>query len=216
MLRPLLRRVLRVVGVGGAFLLLALLGSWVAALFSPGGAAPAEPEVVRPGPPPRPPAPARLPDPPPPPPPRPAPAHPPAPAPAETGPTSAPAAALPLTNRLWVRRDLIRAVNLLKRELAGCPSTRAEWVRGSRAALVLEVQGAGDGVQVLGTALHAEVPVNEQFVACARALLQGRTLATEGVPPGVRLRFVVPLGPGGSSLSLSSSSLIGAEEEPPR
>lgn len=107
-------------------------------------------------------------------------------------------------------------MNLLRRELAGCPSGRVPWSREGRAALVLELQGVGDGVQVVGSALEANVPVNDRYIECARTLLQGKTLATEGVSPGLRLRYIVPIGPGGSSLSLSSSSLAGGEEEPPR
>ncbi|HSP20199.1 MAG TPA: hypothetical protein VLQ79_11825 [Myxococcaceae bacterium] len=213
-MRPLLRRVLWGVCVAGAFVLLAFLGSLVAVLLSPAGPERPEPEPVRRVPPSPPPQLARPPERPPPPPPSPPPQA--APVAVEARPVPPPAPTMPLTDRLRVRRELNRAVTVLKRELAGCPSGKVPWVRGSRAALVIDLQGVGDGLQVTGSALESEVPVNDQFVACARALLQGKTLPSEDVSPGVRVRYVVPLGPGGNTLSVSSSSLTGAEEQPPR
>lgn len=123
---------------------------------------------------------------------------------------------MPLPERLRVRRELIRSVTGLKGELARCPSTRAHPLPGGRAALVLELEGVGGGARVLGTTLEADMPVNDAFVACARALFQGKTLAAAGVSPGIRLHYFIPLGPAGSSLSLSSSSVIDGEDVAPR
>ena len=216
MLRPLLRRVLWVIGVAGAFVLLALLGSSVAALLSPGESFRPEPEPVRPAPPPSPvptSAPARLPDPPPPPPlPPPTPAPPPASVPAESPPVSANAGTISLIDRLHIRRELIRSITALKEELAGCSATPARHRPDGRAALVLELQGVGNGARVLGTRLEADTPVNESFVACVSGLLQGRTLPATGVNPGARLRFFIPLGRAGTTLGLSAASLADAED----
>jgi hypothetical protein len=210
LLRPLLRRVLWVVGVTGAFVLLALLGSSVAALLSPGESFRPEPEPVRPAPPPPPsPAPARRPDPPPPP---PAPTPPPAPAPAESRPGSADAGTIPLSDRLRIRRELIRSISALKGELARCPTNPARPSPDGRAALVLDLEGVGNGARVLGTTLEADIPVNDGFVACVSGLLQGRTLPATEVSPGVRLRFFIPLGRAGNTLGLSSASLAGTED----
>ncbi len=217
MLRPLLRRVLWVVGVAGAFVLLALLGSSVAALFSPGESARPEPEPVRrapapaPAPPPSP-SPARLPDPPPPSPPTP----PPAPVPAEPRPVPADAGTIPLTDRLRIRRELIRGVTALKGELSGCPATPVRPSPDGRAALVLDLLGVGNGARVVGTTLEADIPVNDRFVACVSGRLQGRTLPATGVSPGARLRFFIPLGLAGNNLGLSSASLVDSEDVAPR
>ncbi|MGZ3447228.1 MAG: hypothetical protein ACXU88_16205 [Myxococcaceae bacterium] len=213
MLRPLLRRVLWVVGVAAAFVLLALLGSSVAALLSPGESFRPEPEPVRPAPPPLPPpspAPARRPDPPPPPPPAPAPV------PAEPRPVSVDAGTIPLTDRLRIRRELIRGVTALKGELSGCPVTPVRPSPDGRAALVLDLLGVGNGARVVGTTLEADIPVNDRFVACVSGVLQGRTLPATGVSPGTRLRFFIPLGLAGNTLGLSSASLVDSEDVAPR
>ncbi|MGZ6060228.1 MAG: hypothetical protein ACXWLP_12280 [Myxococcaceae bacterium] len=213
MLRPLLRRVLWVVGVAGAFVLLALLGSSVAALLSPGESFRPEPEPVRPAPPPLPPpspAPARRPDPPPPPTPAPAPV------PAEPRPVSVDAGTIPLTDRLRIRRELIRGVTALKGELSGCPVTPVRPSPDGRAALVLDLLGVGNGARVVGTTLEADIPVNDRFVACVSGVLQGRTLPATGVSPGARLRFFIPLGLAGNTLGLSSASLVDSEDVAPR
>ncbi|MGZ6097311.1 MAG: hypothetical protein ACXWLL_02880, partial [Myxococcaceae bacterium] len=214
------RRVLWVVGVAGAFLLLVMLGASVAALLSPGESSRPEPEPVRraplpppvPPPPPSPsPAPARLPDPPPPP-PTPAPA----PVPAEPRPVSVDAGAIPLTDRLRIRRELIRGVTALKGELSGCPVTPVRPSPDGRAALVLDLLGVGNGARVVGTTLEADIPVNDRFVACVSGVLQGRTLPATGVSPGARLRFFIPLGLAGNTLGLSSASLVDSEDVAPR
>ena len=216
MLRPLLRRVLWVVGVAAAFVLLALLGSSVAALLSPGESFRPEPEPVRPAPPPLPPpspAPARRPDPPP----LPlAPTPPPAPVPVEPRPVSPDAGRIPLTDRLRLRRELIRGLTALKGELAGCPATPTRPSPDGRAALVLDLQGVGDGARVLGTTLEADIPVNDRFVSCVSGVLQGRTLPATGVTPGARMRFFIPLGLAGNTLGLSSASLVEGDDVAPR
>jgi hypothetical protein len=208
--------VLWVVGVAGAFVLLALLGSSVAALFSPGESSRPEPERVRPAPPPPPspaPAPVRPPDPPAPPPP---PTPPPAPVPAEPRPVSADAGTIPLTDRLRIRRELIRSVTALKGELARCPATPVRPSPDGRAALVLDLQGVGNGARVVGTRLEADIPVNDRFVACVSGLLQGRTLPATGLSSGTRLRFFIPLGLAGNNLGLSSASVVDSEDVAPR
>lgn len=116
--------------------------------------------------------------------------------------------ALTLPARLEVRRELIEAISGLKDELARCPAEAVQRSPpGSRAAVVLDAVGEGESVRVLETTLEAEVPVNDRFVSCARAALQGRTFAAPGAAAGARLRFSIPLGPGGNSLSLRSASL---------
>jgi hypothetical protein len=216
--RPLLRRVLWVVGVAGAFVLLALLGAAVASLLAPSEPARSEPEPVRPAPPPPPPpAPSplqRLPDPPPPePPPRPTPT--PAPAPPEPRRDALDVGALPLPERLRLRRELVRSVAALKEELGRCPAEAAHPFPGGRAALVLDLSGVTEGFRVQGTSLEADMPVNDRFVACVRAVLQGKTLAATGASPGLRLRFFIPLGRAGNSLGLSSASLTDADDTTP-
>ncbi|MGZ6072107.1 MAG: hypothetical protein ACXWK8_12890, partial [Myxococcaceae bacterium] len=172
-----------------------------------------EPEPVRPAPPPLPPpspAPARRPGPPPPPTPAPAPV------PAEPRPVSVDAGTIPLTDRLRIRRELIRGVTALKGELSGCPVTPVRPSPDGRAALVLDLLGVGNGARVVGTTLEADIPVNDRFVACVSGVLQGRTLPATGVSPGARLRFFIPLGLAGNTLGLSSASLVDSEDVAPR
>ncbi len=144
------------------------------------------------------------------------PTPPPAPVPAEPPLVSADAGRIPLTDRLRLRRELIRGLTALKGELAGCPATPMRPSAGGRAALVLDLQGVGNGARVLGTTLEADIPVNDRFVSCVSGVLQGKTLPATGVTPGARMRFFIPLGLAGNTLGLSSASLVEGEDVAPR
>lgn len=121
-----------------------------------------------------------------------------------------------MSEKLRLRRELIRSVSALRQELIRCPSQFTRQPPGGRAALVLELQGVADGVRVMGTSLEADMPVNDQFVGCVRTVLEGKTLAASGVNPARRLRFFIPLGLGGNTLGLPASSVTEADVSPPR
>ncbi len=216
-MRPLLRRLLWILGIGTAFVLLALLGMGLASALLPTGTSRPEPEEVRPAPP-RPAPVAERPPPPPPTPPAPPPqavATPPPPPPTPPAEPEHPKEEVPALStreRLRLRRELIKDVTALRDELARCPSQKMPVVPGGRAALVLEVVGAPDGLRVQSTGLRADVPVNEAFVACAKSVFANRTLAATNVPPGARARFFLPLAMGGAGLGLGSASLTNLDE----
>ena len=211
-MRPALQRLLWVVGTSGAFVLLIALGLGLASLFAPGDSRAPDPEPPRP-------APAPSPEPPPPAPP-PAPVQQPAAAPAPPPPVPAPVipepplrpGVLPLNTKLRLRREIVLGLTDLKNELVRCPSEAVQRTApGGRATLVLEAIGTGNAVQVTSSTLEADVPVNDRFVSCARGIIDGRTFPASGAAAGVHLRFFIPLGPGGNSLSRPSASLVEAE-----
>jgi hypothetical protein len=211
---PVVRRVLLVVGTGAAFLGLVALGFGLAALLSPGDTARPEPVVVRPPPPPR-----AEPPPPPPGPPPPVAREVPRPtaqvAPPPDPPHPIPSPALPLPARLRIRREVIRGIGGLKDELARCPADPVQrTIPQGRAALVLETESEDGAVRVLGSALEADVPVNDRFVGCVRTVLQGKRLAAPGTKPGVRLKVFLPLGATGNSISLGAASLAEENGQP--
>jgi hypothetical protein len=59
----------------------------------------------------------------------------------------------------------------------------------------------------VGTGLEADGPVNDQFVSCARSVLEGKRFRATQANPGMHLRLFVPIGPKGNSLALSAASL---------
>jgi hypothetical protein len=211
-MKPLVRRLLWVLGTAAAFLLLAALGLGLGSLLFRGESYRPEPEpvpVARP-------APRRPPEPAPPPPAAP---EPPRPAPVAAAPATpatpsplVPTPGLTLPTRLRIRRELILGLGRFKDELARCPADPVSRPIDGRAALVLETVAETDAVRVVGSRLEAEAPVNDRFVSCARSVLEGKRLATTGATPGARLRLFLPLGPKGNSLSLSAASLTEAEQ----
>lgn len=116
-----------------------------------------------------------------------------------------------MPSRLRVRREILRSISALRDELARCPAdpvTRSG--ASARAALVLDGVGEAGAVRVESSRLDAEGPVNEHFVSCARAVLEGKRLVVSGTAPGTRFRLVIPLGPNGNTLSLSAASVTEA------
>jgi len=212
---PGLQRALRVLGTAGAFVVLVVLGLGLASLFGQEAPSPPEPEpvaVVRPAPPPEP-------SPPPPPPeraPPPAPPPPPAPAPLPTPVVPSPGkpGALTLNARLRIRREIVFGITRLKSEVSRCPMDPVQRTTPApgRSALVLEAVGLGDEVRIVGSSLESEVPVNDRFVSCARAALEGKVFPAPGATSGLRLRVFVPIGPAGNSLAVSSASLAEVDE----
>ena len=209
--KPLVRRVLWVLGTGAAFLLLAVLGLGLGSLLTPGDSRRPEPEPLpaarpaarpAPEPPPLPPPPAPVREPP----------HPPPATTPEPPRPLLPATALTLPARLQLRGELIRDLGGFKDELARCPADPVRRPPGERAALVLETVVEGDAVRVVASRLEAQGPVNDRFVACARSVLEGKRLPATGATAGARLRLFLPLGPGGNTLSLPAASLTEAGE----
>ena len=204
------------VGTALAFLLLAVLGLGLGSLLTPGEPSRPEPEpppVTRPPPPPvaepappqpRPPAPPPVAVSPPPPPPAPAPT----PAPQPLLPSPAPIA---FPARLKARREILRDISALKDELARCPADKVKTAPGGRAAVVLDAVAEAGAVRVVSSRLEADGPVNDQFVSCARSVLEGKRLVVTGTSAGQRFRLFIPLGPNGNSLSLPSTTLADAE-----
>ncbi len=214
-MRPALQRLLWVVGTAAAFVLLVALGLGLASLLGPGDSHLPDPEPERPARAARPPEPAPAP-PPPAPVQQPAPVPPPPPpAPVIPEPPLHPGV-LPLNAKLRVRREIVFGLTRLKDELARCPTEAVQRgpAPGARATLVLEAIGTGNAVQVTSSRLEAADPVNDRFVSCARGIIEGRTIPAAGAPAGIRLRFSIPLGPGGNSLSVSSGSLVEADASP--
>ncbi len=199
-------------GTALAFLLLAVLGLALGSLLTPGELSRPEPEpppVTRPPPPP---VAESAPPPPRPPPPAPVAVSPPPPAP-----TPAPRPLLPspaplaFPARLKARREILRDISALKDELARCPGDKVKTAPGGRAAVVLDAVAEAGAVRVVSSRLEADGPVNDQFVSCARSLLEGKRLVVTGTSAGQRFRVFIPLGPYGNSLSLPAATLADAE-----
>ena len=211
-LPPRARQVLTALGVGGAFVVLGLLGFGLAALLSSlvSSDAPREIRVPPPAPPPVAAAPPAAP------PPAPPPPAPPPPAPVVAVPAPPPAPALPGPAisplvRITLRRQVIGALTELKTELARCPSTGRTESPGNQSFVILETEGQEGSLRVASTRLDQADTVNDGFVACVRSTLQGRVLAVQGAKRGMNLRVNIPLGPGGNNLALAGA-IIGNED----
>jgi len=210
----LLRRLLLGAGTALAFVLLAVLGLGLGSLLTPGDSARPEPQLPPVTRPPPPPLAEPAPPPPRPPTPRPVAVSPPAPVPAPTpGPRPLLPAPAPLAfpARLKARREILRDISALKDELARCPADKVKTAPGGRAAVVLEAVAEAGAVRVVSSRLEADGPVNDQFVSCARSVLDGKRLVVTGTSAGQRFRVFIPLGPNGNSLSLPAATLADAE-----
>jgi len=218
----LLRRALVVAATLGAFVLLLVVGLGLGSMLAPHDSAPPEPAPV--------PAPAPRPAPPPPPEPRPAPepappvaqAPPPPPAlpprPSDFEPPRKPSE-LTLATRLQLRRQLTRHLAGLREELSRCPSAPApRGVPGTKASLVLAFTGEERRLRVTGSRVEGDAPLNDAFVSCARATIEGRIFQVPGARSGMRVDLWVPFGETGSSLFFFAASLAepGAPPTPPR
>jgi hypothetical protein len=116
--------------------------------------------------------------------------------------------------RLKARREILRDISALKEELARCPADKVTRTpSGARAAVVLDTLAEAGALRVVSSRLDAEGPVNDQFVSCARSVLEGKRLVVTGTSAGQRLRIFIPLGPDGNSLSLPSATLADAEPD---
>ena len=212
---PLLRRLLVGGGTALAFLLLAVLGLGLGSLLTPGDASRPEPEAPPVARPPPPPVAEAAPPPPHPPTPPAVAAPPPTPVPAPTpGPRPLLPAQAPLAfpARLKARREILRAISALKDELARCPSDKVtRTLPGGRAALVLDTVAEAGAVRVVSSHLEADSPVNDQFVSCARSVLEGKRLVVTGTSAGQGFRLFIPISPNGNSLSLPATTLADAE-----
>jgi len=212
--RPLLRRLLLGAATALAFLILAVLGLGLGTLLTPGDSARPEPQLPPVTRPPPPPIAEPAPPPPRPPTPRSVAVSPPAPVPVPTPgprpllPTPAP---LAFPARLKARREILRDISALKDELARCPADKVKTAPGGRAAVVLEAVAEAGAVRVVSSRLEADGPVNDQFVSCARSVLDGKRLVVTGTSAGQRFRVFIPLGPNGNSLSLPAATLADAE-----